>query len=67
LLFNEDNRALTVTSLLNSPYKFSDVLTVEHNGAIRNVSNPNDLSTDIVLSPELEGGNFVVNVRNVSM
>jgi len=67
LLFNRDNRSLAVTWLLNSPYKFSDVISVEYGWAISNVSDWDDLSTDIVFTPELEAGKLVVNARNISM
>ena len=67
LLFNRDNRSLAVTGLLNSPYKYSDVVMVEHNWAIRNISDSQDLSTDITFSTQVEDWKLAVNVRNISM
>ena len=67
LLFNRDNRSLAVTGLLNSPIWYSDVVKVEHGWSVRNVSDKQDLSTDIVLSPEIESGKFIINVRNIAM
>jgi hypothetical protein len=31
MLFDKNNRALAVTSLLNSPYKYNDSLTIANN------------------------------------
>lgn len=47
LLFDKDNRSLAVSSLLNRPYIYRDVLSLKSNGAIQKVYGSNDLTQDI--------------------
>lgn len=47
MLFDKNNRSLAVTSLLSTPYKYSDILTINSAWNIKKIVNNSDLSQDI--------------------
>jgi len=67
LLFNRNNRALAVTSLLNNPYNYNDVLSLLENGSIQNISASEDLSQDIVSYVEIDDNFININYKNDSL
>lgn len=66
LLFN-DNRSLTVTSLLNNPYKENEVVIINNKWGIKSLASSNDLSTDIKFNTVLENGKLHVSVKNIAL
>lgn len=53
LLFDKDNRSLSVTSLLNDPYGFYDVLDISENGNITSLFPQSDITQDIAIRPKI--------------
>jgi len=47
LLFQNDNRALAVTSLLNNPYDYNDIIQITPKSGIHFVQSSSDLTQDI--------------------
>jgi len=39
LLFDRENSSLAVSSILNSPYAFQDVFSLEKNGALQSIAS----------------------------
>lgn len=54
ILFDKDNRALAVTSLLNNPFKYNDILTLGQNWSVSVVTDASDLSQSIEVTPSLD-------------
>ncbi len=54
LLFDKENRSLAVTSLLNNPYKYSDIVSFASNWAIQKVYDTQDLSQNIKSSVSID-------------
>lgn len=67
LLFDRDNRALAVTSLLNNPINTNNIISVSKKWEISTVSSWNDLSQDIVYSVAFEKNKLFLNVFNESL
>ena len=63
LLFN-DNKSLTVTSLLNSPYSHNDVVMVDSKWWIKSIAKKSDLSTDMSFTVNIENNKLWVAVKN---
>lgn len=47
LLFEKENRALSVTSLLNNPYNYFDIVSINSKWKIQTIENNEDLTQDI--------------------
>lgn len=47
ILFDKENRWLTVTSLLNNPYNYSDIVSINSLWKIKTLENSQDLTQDI--------------------
>jgi len=47
ILFDKSNRNLVVTSMLNSPYKYNEIINIGKRWALTNVASWNDLSQNI--------------------
>ncbi len=54
LIFDKANRSLAVTTLLNSPYNYSDVINIFPNGALNIVTSNSDLSQDLKISTTID-------------
>lgn len=52
LIFNKNNRSLAVSSLLNNPFKYDDVLTLSKDGLVDIISWSNNLSQNIDIETE---------------
>lgn len=64
-MYDRDNRSLAVTSLLNDPYRFDDVVDVNAYGHLSLLQPTTDLTQDIGLTPYIDTlGNVVVDVYN---
>jgi len=67
LLFNKDNRALSVTSLLNNPFKYSDVIKLWESWNLNVITSSDDLSQDIIVSTEFVNDKIALNLFNQSL
>ena len=67
LLFEKDNRALWVTSLLNIPYETSDILSIDENWKTETVFDSSDLSQDIVLYTTLVDDKISLDIYNEAL
>jgi len=67
LLFERDNRALAVTSLLNNPYDTNDTLDISSFWNVRRVYRSSDLSQDIEIGVELKDNSLNLNLFNASL
>ncbi len=47
LLFDRDNKSLSVTSLLNDPYERDDIISLHPNGSVSSLSSWADITQDI--------------------
>lgn len=65
LLFDGENRALTVTSILNDPYAFSDVFRISNSGDVASLSSA-DITQDMQLSLSVIDGRLVYDIYNSS-
>ncbi len=65
LLFDDSNRALAVTSILNDPYEKNDVLQLSSRGWFKSVSKSSNLFQDIDFYPYINADNKLeVSVYN---
>jgi len=65
ILFDKDNRSLAVTSLVNNPYKFSDLISIYNNWRVEDISSSNDLTQDLELTTSInEDSKLFVNIYN---
>lgn len=67
LLFNKANRSLAVTSLLNNPFKYSDVLSLWDSWNLNIVYSTDDLSQDISVTTEFIDNKIALNLFNQSL
>ncbi len=67
LLFQKDNRSLAVSSLLNSPYWYSDIIDINPEGWIKFVYNDSDVTQDIESSIWFDENNLFINLFNASL
>ena len=67
LLFNKDNKSLAVTSLLNNPFKYSDVLKLSESWKLKVVHSSSDLTQDIEVSTEFINNKLALNLFNKSL
>jgi hypothetical protein len=68
LLFDKENRALAVTSLVNNPNKYSDVITVNQEGKILPVYDTKDITQSINFAVDTDiKGRLRVNFWNESL
>ncbi len=67
LLFDRNNSSLAVTSLLNSPYKFYDVFSLEKNGLLSAIRSW-DITQDIEFYTDFdEEGRLTVEINNAAL
>jgi len=68
LLFDENNRSLAVTSLINNPYKYSDILSLGQGGNIQNISQSTDITQDIELRADFDSENrMYIDIFNAAL
>ena len=67
LLFEKDNRALSVTSLLNNPYKYNDIININPNWKVNFIYNSYDLSQDINALVSFDNNKLNLNLFNSSL
>ena len=68
ILFNKNNRSLSITSLISNPYKYSDVISFSNIHNISNVSRNSDLSQDIDFIPWIDNTNkLFINLYNKAL
>lgn len=68
LLFDRNNRSLAVTSLLNDPYRFEDVVSFSQKGNIRNISGSADITQDIEMRVDTDDQNRLsLNITNAAL
>ena len=58
LLFDKGNRSLAVSSLINNPYEYNDILQISWNSAITKVYNNSDLTQDIDIKLSFDKDNI---------
>jgi uncharacterized repeat protein (TIGR01451 family) len=64
ILFDRDNSALAVSSLINTPYKFYDSLSFEEDGHV-SVNRSGDITQDIELLSRFDAdGRLVLDIHN---
>jgi len=67
LLFDRENSSLAVSSLLNSPYAFQDVFSLEENGALQSIAS-GDITQDIQFDTHLDSeGRIIIDVNNEAL
>ncbi len=67
MLFDRDNRALAVTTLLNTPQKFDDIFSLSSSGKIDAIAS-GDITQDIVFVPDIDvGGRLVIHIYNQAL
>ncbi|MCP4522779.1 MAG: hypothetical protein GY828_01015, partial [Candidatus Gracilibacteria bacterium] len=64
LLFDRNNKALSVTSLLNVPYSFNDAIKIEPEGGIKFIYNSGDFTQDIVSHTSIKNNKLSVSLTN---
>jgi len=65
ILFNKNNRSLAVTSLVNNPYKFSDLISIYNNWRVEDISSSNDLTQDLELTTSInKDSKLFINIYN---
>jgi hypothetical protein len=67
LLFDKNNRALAVTSLLNNPYSVNEILNINKNWNITKTYDESDLSQDIGININLKWNNLSLSLFNNSL
>ena len=68
LLFNKDNRSLSVTSLLNNPYSYNDIVNIDPKSGVNFVYNSMDLTQDIEALVSFDENNKLnLNLYNASL
>ena len=65
ILFDKNNRNLAITSLVNNPYKFSDLISIYNNWKVEDISSSNDLTQDLELTASInENSQLYINIYN---
>ncbi len=67
LLFEKNNRSLAVTSVLNNPFAYNNVLDLNNNWWLKILSSKNDLSQDIQINPYFVNNKLGLNVYNKAL
>ena len=68
LLFDKDNAALWVTSLLNDPYKRDDILSIHPSGSLSSLSSGADITQDIDFYFDVdESGMLTADISNAAL
>lgn len=67
LLFERDNRALAVTSLLNTPFKYSNILKLDQSWLLSTINSPEDLSQDIKINTKFINNKLALDIYNKSL
>ncbi len=67
LLFERNNRALAVTSLLNNPYSYNNVLDLDINWWIKKLHSSWDLSQDIEVNTTFINGKLGFDINNKAL
>lgn len=66
LLFDKDNRSLAITSLLNDPFNYNDVININPNWAIWTISQWSDLSQNIDYNINFSNNKLYLDLFNES-
>jgi hypothetical protein len=68
LLFEKENRALAVTSLLNNSYKYNNIINLDKSWAVHKIYSNNDLMQDIDITAEFDSDNKLwLNLYNKAL
>ncbi|MFK7780230.1 MAG: VCBS repeat-containing protein, partial [Candidatus Gracilibacteria bacterium] len=67
LLFEKDNRALAVTSLLTNPYRYSNILKLDKSGSLETIHSKQDLSQDIEINTKFRNDKLALDIYNKSL
>ena len=67
LLFEKDNRALAVTSLLNNSFEYNNILSLSENGNFQTIYSESDLSQDIEISSTFVNDKLWFNIFNKAL
>jgi hypothetical protein len=67
LVFDENSKALSATSILNNPYDFSDTFSFWNNWSFIKKYSSSDLSQDISTNIWFDNSNIYVNIFNNSL
>ncbi|MDD2870584.1 MAG: VCBS repeat-containing protein [Candidatus Gracilibacteria bacterium] len=67
LLFNRNNRSLAVTSQLNNPYSYNNILDLNNNGGLKTLYTSRDLTQDIVILPTFINNKLGLNIYNQAL
>jgi len=64
LLFDRNNRALAVTSLINNPYRVDDVLSIKNAWNINKLYSSSNLSQDISIKTSFKNNKIFLDLYN---
>lgn len=67
LLFNRNNRSLAVTSQLNNPYSYNNILDLNNNWWLKTLYTSRDLTQDIVILPTFINNKLGLNIYNQAL
>lgn len=67
LLFDKNNRSISVTSLLNNPSKYSDIIWITKEGNLNMIYNWSDLSQDIDAQVSFSDNKLSLNLFNSAL
>ncbi len=64
LIFDKDNRSLSVTSLLNNPYRTADVVSINSKWKISSIVDSKDLTQDLKFIPNVSSWKINFDIYN---
>ena len=67
LLFQKNNRSLAVTSVLNNPYAYNNILEVNDNWWIKTLYSQSELTQDIEITPTFTQNKLALNIYNKAL
>ncbi|MDP2089997.1 MAG: FG-GAP-like repeat-containing protein [Candidatus Gracilibacteria bacterium] len=67
LLFERNNRSLAVTSILNNPFSYNNILDLNNFGGIKTLFSKNDLSQDLQINPYFVNNKLGLNIYNKAL
>ncbi len=67
LLFNGENRALAVTSLLNNSYRYNNIANIWDSWSVQKIYSENDLSQDMEFFPVFDNKKLALNLYNEAL
>jgi len=64
LLFKRDNKALAITSQLNNPYAYNNILDLNYSGWLKTLYEKNQLSQDIKITTNFINNKLALSIYN---